>query len=330
MYQISEQLINFNRSHQPLFPIGLVIHSTDNPHDTAQGEHDYFNSGDRQASVHYFVGTEIIRCIPENEVAWGCGPTGNHKYIQAEMCEGEPFAEVWARTVWLVADACVRYGWTTGPDVWSHRGISAKYGETTHTDPIAYLQRNGKTWEQLLSAIDEMIIQLKAPIPIATPSRSTTILNAPPVRIPAPVQSLDFSYPNNAKVVGDDLYIRDIDGNRIKGRYVSNGDNITILDVSGSRQLCLVEYPTPAGVKSGYVNNVVSCIQYYNQSQWVNGSTVETVLDENRTKIGTLNPGEWATPLYRKNGKLHVVYATSKGLNTKSGYVAWDGGFSKF
>lgn len=162
MYPISEQLINFNRSHQSLSPKGFVIHSTDTPNATAMNEHDYFNGGDRQASSHYFAdATQIIRTIPENEVAWHAGPTANHKFLSVEMCETEPFAEVWARTVWVVADACVRYGWTTGPNVYSHRGISAMYGETNHTDPIQYLADHGKTWDQLLAAIDTGIANIK-------------------------------------------------------------------------------------------------------------------------------------------------------------------------
>jgi hypothetical protein len=161
------------------------------------------------------------------------------------------------------------------------------------------------------------------PQPQPQPSRGATPSTTPS-------SSSDFSYPNNANVINDDLYIRDVDGNKISGRYVSNGDNITVLDISGSKQLCLVEYPTPSGVKSGYVLNVVNCIRYYYQNQWVNGSSTEAVLDEFGANIGSLNPRESATPLYRKNGKLHVVYATIKGANTKSGYVVWDGGFKKF
>jgi hypothetical protein len=149
----------------------------------------------------------------------------------------------------------------------------------------------------------------------------------------APEQKPDLqnsSYPNNAKVVGDDLYIRDVNGNRISGRYVANRDPITVLDVSYSKQLAKVEYPTPAGVKIGYVRNVPNLIKYFNQGQWHNGSTPEPVLDENGAKIGSVNPREATTPLYRRNGKLHVVYNTDKGANTKSGYVAYNGGFSKF
>jgi hypothetical protein len=132
-------------------------------------------------------------------------------------------------------------------------------------------------------------------------------------------------------VVDDILYVRDANGNRIPGRYVANGDNITVLDVSYSKQLALVGYPTTSGVESGYVKNVPSLIQYYNQGQWHNGSTPETVCGEDGTAIGRLDPREAASPLYRKNGRLHVVYNTiSKGANTKSGNVAYNGGFNKF
>jgi N-acetylmuramoyl-L-alanine amidase len=162
MYQISEQLIKFNRSWSPLSPQGFVIHSTATPGATAQNERDYFNSKDRRASSHYFVdATGIIRCIPESERAWHAGATANSKFLSVEMCEVEPFMQVWSRTIWLVADACVRYGWTTGPNVFSHRGISAMYGETNHTDPIEFLSKHDKTWDQLLSAIDAEIAYIQ-------------------------------------------------------------------------------------------------------------------------------------------------------------------------
>ena len=167
-YPISEQLIKFNRSHKSLSPSGFVIHSTATPNATAQNEFNYFNGGDRQASVHYFVDWGyIIRTIPENEQCWGCGQTGNSKFLQVEMCEpsdASKFQEVWNRTIWLVADACVKHGWSTGPNVYSHRGISGMYKETNHTDPIQFLANHGKTWDQLLSAIDAEIARLKTPV----------------------------------------------------------------------------------------------------------------------------------------------------------------------
>ncbi|WP_242866017.1 hypothetical protein [Desnuesiella massiliensis] len=141
---------------------------------------------------------------------------------------------------------------------------------------------------------------------------------------------MGFSYANNARVINDFLYVRDANGNIISGRRVDMGDNITVLDVSYSKQLALVEYPTPSGVSTGYVTNATNCIQYYYQDHYVNGSTSETVYDEYGNVLGSLNPWEKATPLYKKGGKMHVVYSTDKGLNTKSGYVVYNGGFTGF
>lgn len=166
VYQINEQLLSYNRSGRVLNPQGFVIHSTATPNATAKNEHDYFNSGNRQASVHYFCDwTQIIRTVPENEIAWHAGSTANSKFLSAEMCEpkedSNKFQEVWNRTVWLIADACVRYGWNTNDNVFSHRGISAMYKETDHTDPIQFLASYNKTWDQLLQAIDTKIAELK-------------------------------------------------------------------------------------------------------------------------------------------------------------------------
>lgn len=141
--------------------------------------------------------------------------------------------------------------------------------------------------------------------------------------------ALNFSYPNNAQVFGDDLYIRDENGNKIPGHYVTNGDHVTVLDVSYSKQLVLLEYPTSGGVRKGYVKNLPSLIKYHHESAWRNGSTSETVF-EDEIIIGLLSPWEKATPLYRRDGKLHVAYSTDKGPHTKSGYVAYNDGFSKF
>ena len=134
-----------------------------------------------------------------------------------------------------------------------------------------------------------------------------------------------FTYENNAEVVGDELYLRDANGNRIPGRSVSIGDRITVLDVSYSKQLALVQYPAGSVVRQGYVTNATNLIRYFKQGEWLNGSTTEPVLDENGGSLGSLSPYEAATPLYKKNGMIHVVYDTSKGQNTKSGYVKFEG-----
>lgn len=161
VYSISEKLIINNRSREQLHPQGVVIHSTATPGATAQNEYDYFNSAYRGASAHYFVDwTEIIRTIPENEVAWHAGKA-NYLYLSVEMCEPsgndkQKFEEIWNRTVWWVADACIRYDWSKS-SIYSHLDVSTKFGDTNHTDPIGYLASYGLTWADLLAAIEQEI-----------------------------------------------------------------------------------------------------------------------------------------------------------------------------
>lgn len=137
---------------------------------------------------------------------------------------------------------------------------------------------------------------------------------------------LKFSYPNNAKIMSQ-VPVLTSNGSNDLGHYVSAGDSVTILDISGSKQQILLQYPTPSGVRNGLIpvsNNIV----FNYQNQWRNGSTKEIVYDENGSVIGSLNPYEYASPLYRKNGLLHVVYNISGGK--KSGYVKFNGGFNRF
>lgn len=167
-YPVVEQLLENNRSFQELRPQGLVIHSTDTPGATAQNEFNYFNGGYRGASAHYFVDwTQIIRTIPETEVAYHAGSTANHKFLSVEICEpyatkASLFEEAWKRTVWLAADVCVRYGWAVDTHLFSHQDISNMYQETNHTDPMGYLARYGRTWSELLAAIGREINNLNS------------------------------------------------------------------------------------------------------------------------------------------------------------------------
>lgn len=142
-----------------------------------------------------------------------------------------------------------------------------------------------------------------------------------------------FTFPSNAKVSGDFFFVRDAEGNVIEGRRVDDGDRITVLDVGYSSQLVRVQYPTPSGMRSGFINNVASLIHYDFEYQYQNGSTPEPVYDESgKAVIGSIDPHEKATPIYRgKNGMLHVVYNTADhGPHSKSGYVKYNGGFTRF
>lgn len=160
--KIKEQLLFRNRPQTKLDSEGLVIHSTANPGATAQNHYVYFNTGDRGASAHYFGDwIEIIRLIPEDEQAWHAGPTANRKYLSYEMCEpsnDDPdklnkFKKVWNDAVWFAADYCKRYG-KTEKDILNHNIISQRYpSETSHTDPIGFFERYGKTWTDFINEV---------------------------------------------------------------------------------------------------------------------------------------------------------------------------------
>lgn len=148
---------------------------------------------------------------------------------------------------------------------------------------------------------------------------------------PSQLNNTNSDIKANAKVVNDFLYARDSNGNKVGG-YASVGDNIEVLDVGYSRQLDRIKYPTSNGSKERYVTNATNCIEYFYQDQWQNGSTREEVYQDSglTQRIGSLSPHESATPVYREKGHLHIVYNTSKGKNTKSGFVKYNGGFNKF
>ena len=168
-------------------------------------------------------------------------------------------------------------------------------------------------------------------IPHVEPSRSEpiTIVNAPVNHVEAPVQKETerrYSYPNNARATAK-LPVKDGNGNLSRGHYVSAGDIFTVINVSYSSGLVELEYPVGSNqVRHGFVS-ISSNIVYLSQSAWHNGSTTEITYNEanKNLKIGLLFPYEKATPLYKKNGFVHLVYNTDLGVNSKSGYVSYMG-----
>ena len=72
----------------------VVIHYTANNGDTAQNNCKYFNSPNRKASAHYFVGSDgVFQSVQDIHTAWHCGGSSyKHKYcrnansIGVEMC----------------------------------------------------------------------------------------------------------------------------------------------------------------------------------------------------------------------------------------------------
>lgn len=99
----------------------IVVHWVANPGSSALGNRNYFNSlatsHKTSASSHYIIGLngEIIRCIPEDEVAFHSGSYSmNRKSIGIENCHpdwnGQFNSNTYNSLVELCADICRRYG----------------------------------------------------------------------------------------------------------------------------------------------------------------------------------------------------------------------------
>ncbi len=124
MNNIEEKLLTINpysRSGEKQNKIEkIVIHWVGNANTSAIANRNYFENLRKThktyASSHYIVGLngEIIRCIPENEVAFHSGNYSiNRKSIGIENChpnwEGKFNENTYNRLVELCADICKRY-----------------------------------------------------------------------------------------------------------------------------------------------------------------------------------------------------------------------------
>jgi len=85
---IREALLTPNPYSRPQLKIRrvdcIVLHWVENAGSTAEANRRYFESlkdGSRKASAHYIIDyREIVRCIPETEVAYHVGPGGAWQY----------------------------------------------------------------------------------------------------------------------------------------------------------------------------------------------------------------------------------------------------------
>jgi calcineurin-like phosphoesterase family protein len=135
--------VGHNRPGIKLEPKGVVIHYTANPQKGANAiaNRNYFQSTTTQASAHYIVDDKnIVRCIPEEEVAWHCGGTTltefakkefggkqNNYLIGIEMCvnsDGD-WEKTYKNTVLLVVDILKRYKWDTSK-ILRHHDLTGK------------------------------------------------------------------------------------------------------------------------------------------------------------------------------------------------------------
>jgi len=152
---IREALLTPNRYSRPQYAIrrvdAVVLHWVENPGSSADANRRYFESlkdGSRMASAHYVVDErEIVRCIPESEVAFHCGASGKFTYtkfakdkwngehpnwycLSIEHCHpdssGRFTRKVLQRSHIIAAEMCLTYGLDPATGILLHGDIVNK------------------------------------------------------------------------------------------------------------------------------------------------------------------------------------------------------------
>jgi N-acetylmuramoyl-L-alanine amidase CwlA len=124
--EITEDLLRPNSPERPrgnrpgviITPTFVVIHRTGNPGATAEQNARYFDTETNDktfASTHYVVDADhIIRCIPENEMAYHC--VGQNKAaLGVEICEPLD-AATRENALDLLVDILLRHDWSWGSE----------------------------------------------------------------------------------------------------------------------------------------------------------------------------------------------------------------------
>lgn len=170
-YSIQQKFILHNRSHKVLKPIGIALHETASLGATAANEFNFFNDAERKASAHAFVGWDgIIQTIPWNEKSWHACEPANSMFIGIELCHAtnkEQFNDIWNKAIWLYAYLFINIlhiHTVTKGNLMAHAEISAKWHNTTHTDPVAYFAEYGKTVDQFRAVVQVKINSILNPV----------------------------------------------------------------------------------------------------------------------------------------------------------------------
>lgn len=138
----------------------IVVHWVGNANSNAIGNRNYFASlattHKTIASSHYIIGLngEIIRCVPENEVAFHAGSHSmNRKSIGIENChpdwEGKFNSNTYRSLVDLCADICKRYKLGVN-DIIRHYDVTGK------SCPKYYVEHNS-AWLQFKQDVQNKI-----------------------------------------------------------------------------------------------------------------------------------------------------------------------------
>lgn len=159
----------------------IVIHYTGNSKDTAKANCNYFATGSRKASAHFFVDdTNIYQSVELRDVAWHCGTTGTYYHAKCrnsnalgiELCCSGNY-KVSQKTkengAYLTANLCKRLG--IGADKVDTYVV--RHYDVTHKQcPAQMAGSSNKEWEAFKKDVKNILTSGTANKEVATEEQS--------------------------------------------------------------------------------------------------------------------------------------------------------------
>ena len=159
--KVKDMLITPNKWSRPQTKIGkiknIVVHWVGNAGSTAENNAKYFNSlkdgRGVYASAHYIIGNDgvVIRCVPENEVAYHASSANNYS-IGIEVCHpditGKYTDLAYKALIELLVDLCNRYKLEPTQAIIRHYDVTGKIC------PKYYVE-NERAWKLLKQDVME-------------------------------------------------------------------------------------------------------------------------------------------------------------------------------
>lgn len=175
--EITRQISNYNYSSRNGTGIKyIVMHDTGNYKDTASANSNYFNTGDRQASAHYFIDEDsIYQVVEDYNYSWHCGDgrgsngITNANSIGIEMCNSGGFISesTIENTLELVRQLQAKYN-IPSSQVLRHFDASGK------VCPNNLSQNNWAKWKEFKERLDNLVAE-NSDVKVAVPQMDSHI-----------------------------------------------------------------------------------------------------------------------------------------------------------
>ena len=166
---------NHGRTGRDIYPMGIVVNYVANPGSSAMANRNYYENGSdgRGVSSHYIVGLqgEVIRCIPETEIAMHAGgvfssaylkhaKTNNSIYFSIGVCYPVANGKLSNLTnmslIELCADICARHGFDPQSKLFTHNQVTGK------PSSLDFVKRP-EAWSAFKQDVQDMISGITLP-----------------------------------------------------------------------------------------------------------------------------------------------------------------------